>query len=138
MRYLILRPRGTHNAILDEKGRVCVSKAKSLTTATHARSLYNAKMAIRYGDIKALDKYLQEYVNLGGTRDGMVASLKGMEPLNGLNAKQRADFTKNWLDDKGRARLEAAEMFYKDSILGTKTTAYWGAQAGRRRPEEKE
>jgi len=78
-----------------------------------SNALYNMKLAIKYGDEKARKKYLQEYVKLGGTKDGMKRSLESMHPLYGLNDKDEKEFLKS-LDKKEREKLETAIKYYKE------------------------
>jgi hypothetical protein len=81
-------------------------------------ALYNYKMALRFKDKKAADKYFQEYLLLGGTKKGLKQSLKMMHPLSGLSKADRREFEAS-LDDEGKRRLEMALRFYGD-VLGTK------------------
>jgi hypothetical protein len=46
---------------------------------------YNLKLALRYQDEEASKKFLLEYVNLGGTPEGLMQSLQRMHPLAGLS-----------------------------------------------------
>ncbi len=128
--------------ILDEK-RAYLKKEGDYSrfggsTSPRSSALYNLKMAVRYEDQEALDKYLQEYVNLGGTEQGIETSLRDMEPLFGLSSKQEKAFKRDWLDDEGRRRLEEAETFYKESVLGSKTLSAWGRTVRGMKPEEKQ
>jgi hypothetical protein len=126
--------------ILDEKQLFLKNKGEYRgyggSVSPRSSALYNIKMAIRYEDKTALDKYLQEYVNLGGTKEGIETSLRDMEPLFGLNSKLEREFKNEWLDDEGRRRLEQAEAFYKESVLGSERLPYWGREVSKKRPEK--
>lgn len=82
-------------------------------------ALYNYKMALRFKDKDAADKYLQEYVSLGGTVAGIKNSLKRMHPLSGLSKADRKEFEQS-LDEESVTKLKRAEQFYNEFILTTK------------------
>lgn len=75
------------------------------------QALYNLKLAIRYQDQTALEKYMAEYFMLGGTPKGMIESEMRMEPLSGLNAMDRRKFISSLTENQVK-RLEKAEEFY--------------------------
>jgi len=113
---------GAYYDILDEKRafQKKIGKYNEYTGSFSPRSqaLYNIRMAIRYQDKKALEKYLIEYVNLGGTKQGLETSLRNMNPLHGLNKAEQKVFVKIWLDDEGREKLLLALAFYENVLLG--------------------
>ena len=86
-----------------------------------SNALYNLKLAIRYQDKDAFEKYLVEYATLGGTAKGLNTSLKNMDPLFGMNKEEQVYFVTQWLDNEGRERLKLADQYYKSVILGQRT-----------------
>ncbi len=85
-----------------------------------SNALYNLKLAIRYGDKKAAEKYLLQYVELGGTAKGLNTSLRNMDPLFGMTETEQIVFVKDWLDDEGRRKLFLADDFYKNVLMPKK------------------
>jgi hypothetical protein len=110
--------------ILDEKRRFMqrVGKYSSFAGAPSPRSnaLYNLKLAIRYKDLRAAEKYIAEYVRFGGTAQGFETSLRNMRPLFGLNDAEERVFVTTWLDDEGRKKLLRAALFYDEVLVGRK------------------
>ncbi len=78
-------------------------------------ALRNMKKAMRYGDRAAEDKYLMQYLELGGTEKGLAASIKSMHPLAGLNKETQEDFFDS-LTTEDKRRLAMALEYY-DSIF---------------------
>jgi hypothetical protein len=82
-------------------------------------ALYNMKLAVRYEDEEAARKYLQKYIALGGTKEGMVSSFKAMNPLSGMTQEEQVKFV-NSLSIENKKKLVAALNFYTHSLLGIK------------------
>jgi len=80
-----------------------------------SKALYNYKLALKYGDVKAEGKYLQEYISLGGNKKGMETSLESMDPLSGLSKKNKKEFVES-LTPKEQTTLKQAQEYY-DSIV---------------------
>jgi hypothetical protein len=106
--------------ILDEKNEYARKVGKGSDygggTTPRSKALYYLKMAVRYGDKAAFEKYLMEYVAAGGSETGYATSVRNMDPLYGLTSSEKKDFEKTWLDDEGKAKLKQAEEFYKTVI----------------------
>jgi len=107
--------------VIDEKNRWLDKQGKRfIGVADSAKSLalYNLKLALRYDDKKAVQKYMAEYYAAGGTYQGMNTSLKSMHPLSGLSKEDESRFIE-WLykDPDGKERLERAIDHYYD-LLG--------------------
>jgi hypothetical protein len=81
-------------------------------------ALYNIKLAMRYGDKKAFEKYLLEYATLGGTSKGLKQSLKTMHPLYGLSKEKQAAYI-NSLDAVDKENLVKAADYYTKVIGGS-------------------
>ncbi len=81
------------------------------------QALMYLRLALVYEDAAALEKYMREYLNAGGTIDGIRTSLRNMDPLYGLKAQRKKDFAENWLDEEGRRRLLMAERYYNEVVL---------------------
>jgi hypothetical protein len=84
-----------------------------------ANALYNIKLSLRYEDREALDKYMLEYISLGGKKSDIKESLKRMDPLSGLSGKDKHKF-KQSLDEDQRKRLDQATKFYKETLRESK------------------
>ena len=80
-------------------------------------ALYNYKLALRYEDKEAAEKYLLKYIEQGGTKKGLAQSLKSMHPLHGLNKQDRATFVAR-LTKEQRKELDEAIRFYETTLLG--------------------
>lgn len=79
---------------------------------------YKAKMALRYGDKDALQKYLMEYAAQGGTTQSWNTSLKNMDPLSGLSQEDKAKFL-NSLTDADMETYKKAQSFFAKTLLGS-------------------
>lgn len=75
-------------------------------------ALASLKMAIRYGDKRAAEKYLIKYMYLGGTEEGLQRSLESLHPLSGLNKEEQVAFAAQ-LDSDGLANLYQAMVYYQ-------------------------
>jgi hypothetical protein len=108
--------------IMDEKRRFKKKLGKGGTgfwMTPRGNALYHMKIAVRYGDDKAAKKYLLKYIQMGGTKEGMERSFQAMNPLYGLNEKEREAFVGS-LNKKDRKKLVVALKFYNDTLLGMK------------------
>lgn len=81
-------------------------------------ALYNIKLAMRYGDKEAAEKYLLDYINKGGTAKGLSTSLKSLSPVYGLNETQTEVYIQNYLDVEGKENLAKAIDYYQRVIGG--------------------
>ncbi len=79
------------------------------------KSLYYLKVALRYKDKEAVDKYLYEYAAYGGTAKGLKQSLNSMNPLYGLKENEIFEFTAG-LSEQDKDRLVQAMQFYVDTL----------------------
>ena len=83
-----------------------------------SQSLANYKSALRYNDKETAKYYLDKYKSLGGTDKGLKTSLATLDPLSGLNAKDRKAFIDS-LNGEEKKELEKAIQYYK-SVLSNK------------------
>ena len=79
--------------------------------------LYYYKKALKYGDLKAAQKYLNLYAEEGGTPKQMAASVKRAHPLNMIPRKYRAGFESS-LSPSQAATLERATAWYFSTYHG--------------------
>jgi hypothetical protein len=86
----------------------------SFTKSKKSMALYNYKLALRYEDEKASEKYLKEYYNLGGTDKGLKQSLAALDPLYKLS-KNEGEFLKS-LTLKEKEKLKLAQEYYKEVL----------------------
>lgn len=77
-------------------------------------ALYYYKMAIKYKDREAADKYLLEYVQKGGTGKGLRQSLSYLNPIRGLGETGNA-FADS-LTEEDLVKLNMAIEFYREVI----------------------
>lgn len=90
-------------------------------------ALYNMKLALKYGDKKAMDKYMNQYLDIalkqGKTREqisqGIGTSLKSMNPLYGMDAQTISTFAKS-LNKEDAATVNKALDFYNEVLSGNK------------------
>jgi len=78
---------------------------------------YNFKLALRYQDRKAAEKYLGEYFRLGGTSQGLKQSLLALNPLYGMNKTVAAAFVAS-LHKEDQEKLMMALRFWAQSLMG--------------------
>lgn len=97
-------------------------------------ALYNMKLAHRYGDKKAEEKYINDYIRyhlleykLTGKsaeevwesiEKGISRSLENMHPLSGLTQNEQISLVMN-MDEEEKENLVKAIAFYTDTLLGT-------------------
>jgi N12 class adenine-specific DNA methylase len=78
-------------------------------------ALYNLRLAIRYKDADAKEKFMEEYLSLNGTPEGIRSSLDRMHPLGGMNKKDGRDFV-NTLDAEEKDKLAKAIHFHENVL----------------------
>lgn len=78
-----------------------------------SKALYYYKLALKYGDKAAAEKYFKEYFDNGGTAKGIRQSLGTMYPLYGLTETELGGFVA-WLTEEERETLDKAIAYYKD------------------------
>lgn len=82
-----------------------------------SNALYNYKQALRYGDEEAQNKFIEDYIMLGGDVEGIQRSIESMEPLSMLSKANKAAFIST-LSDEEMNLLDRAYDFYTDTLLG--------------------
>lgn len=105
-------------------------------TTPKSNALYYYKLALKYDDTKAADKWGKKYAELGGTEKGMAKSLAMMDPLYGYVATNYQEEHPNYknvapkleekdkllnefmdsLDEKEKEQLELAQKYYNSLI----------------------
>lgn len=83
-----------------------------------SQALKNYKSALKFNDKETAEYYLNEYKKLGGTKEGLKKSLEALDPLAGLNTKDKKVFLTQ-LTGKEREELAKAIKYYK-SVLANK------------------
>lgn len=78
---------------------------------SRGRILQNIKKALRYNDKEALRRFLREYTQADGTKQGLKQSIKAMHHLHGLSEKEKAQFLK-WISPDDRKFLRKAERYF--------------------------
>ena len=82
-------------------------------------ALYNYKLAIKYKDKAAAQKYLLEYVTRGGDANGLQQSIQAMHPLAGMIKQEQQAFMQTLNKDDQR-RMAQAIQFYETTLQGRK------------------
>ena len=77
-------------------------------------ALRNMKLAMRYNDKEAIQRYLKEYRELDGTPQGLKQSMKAMNPLFGMNEEDKKKFMK-WITPEDRKALKIASATGRSS-----------------------
>lgn len=75
-------------------------------------TLYYHKRALQMGEEETANRHLASYIfEHGGTPQGYVQGLKALEPLDGLNTQEQAEFIVG-LDQRDRLRLRRSYLHY--------------------------
>ena len=98
------RVRQFQNQVLDKHFDGFASTAKG-------RILQNIKKALRYNDNDALRRFIREYAQADGTKQGLKQSMKAMDPLHGLSEKEKAQFLR-WISPDDRKYLRKAQRYF--------------------------
>ncbi len=64
----------------------------SIIPTTKSNALYYYKQALKFGDLKAAEKYLKKYKKLGGNFKGIKISIRASAPIASLPKKYRTRF----------------------------------------------
>lgn len=75
------------------------------------RILQNIKKALRYKDGEAVRRFIREFHQADGTKQGLKQSMKAMDPLHGLSEKEKAQFLK-WISPDDRKYLRKAQRYF--------------------------
>jgi hypothetical protein len=104
-----------------------------------SNAMYYYKQALKYGDLKAAEKYLKKYLTpineggFGGTYKGLKESIKRAHPLDGIAQKDRSEFMKT-LSPKERQTLAYGIKWYDQTYLGAGASAAKMGAAGGMKP----
>jgi DNA repair protein RadC/GNAT superfamily N-acetyltransferase len=77
-------------------------------------AVYYYKQALKYGDLKAAEKYLRAYYDLGGNDKGLAASIKRAHPLGMIPKKDQPKFIET-LSPEELEKLRLAEEWYNST-----------------------
>jgi len=105
--------------IMDDKRRFAERNGKEgegFFITPKGNALFNYKMAIKFKDTRAAEHYLDEYILLGGTPQGLAASMRAMNPLSGLNSMEKAQFVSE-MNEKDFEKLDKAMQYYMDVLM---------------------
>lgn len=105
-------------SILNEKKRYKEKKGEESNLFFYTKksnALYNYKLALRYGDEQAQEKYLKQYESYGGNPAQTIESVLTMSPYYGIKKDEREAF-KASLTGKDKERLELAEEFFLELL----------------------
>ena len=117
-------------------------KEPSSTYATTPKSnaLYYYKLSLKYDDEKTAEKWLNKYIELGGTSKGMDASMAFLNSLHGYEATEYQELHPNYknvapkleekskllndftssLTPKEKEQLELAKQYYNELVNASK------------------
>ena len=99
--------------------RVLDKHFDGFATTKRGKILRDIKTALRYKDKDAIKRYLQEYAQIGGKAQNLKNSIKAMEPLHVLSAREKREFLE-WLSDDDKKYLKKAMKYYRDLLKGLK------------------
>ena len=105
--------------IMDDKRRFTERHGKEgegFFITPKGNALYNYRLALKYKDIKSAERYIDEYIALGGSPQGLAGSMRAMNPLSGLNAMEKAQFVSE-MDQKTFGKFERAMQYYMDTLM---------------------
>ena len=94
----------------------------SVTPTDKGVALYYYKQALKYGDLKAAEKYLGKYIKLGGKSTGVTQSLKRSAPLGSLAKKDHNKFLAT-LNENEKERYRLALQWYNDTYIRRRNQA---------------
>ncbi len=86
----------------------------SRTATSKGTALHYYKQALKYGDLKAAQKYLAQYQKLGGSHTGVTSSLKRSAPLGSLAKKDHNKFL-GTLNENEKDRYRLALRWYNQT-----------------------
>lgn len=88
------------------------------------RALYNLRMAWRYDNAEAIERYKREYLAFNRTTQDVQRGFEELAPLSSLPREDRLLFIES-LDEAGRKRLAKALQFYTSHMLGSKGDVFF-------------
>jgi len=94
---------------LEDQG---VTEIPMFNPTPKSNALYYYKQAQRFGEKDKAQKYMNEYLKLGGKREDLMRSLKKAHPLAFVPVKFRQGFLSS-LDGDDRAKLKSAQDWWK-------------------------
>ena len=95
--------------LADQYNEKVLGKGKNSYAANPILS--KLKEAIRFHDNDGVIHSLNEYYAHGGTKQGLSASLRTLDPLHSVKKSSQDDF-KKWLSDDDRVFLNRAQKYY--------------------------
>lgn len=96
-----------------------------------SNALYNYKLALRYGDEKAQEKFIKLYESYGGNPSQTISSVLTMSPYYGIPTDERSAYRSS-LTEKQKKNLELAENYFVkmlESELASKRNLSAGTKA---------
>lgn len=81
-----------------------------------SNALYNYRLALRYDDEDTATKFLTQYFDMGGTKQGLTSGIEALSPFSGLSKKEQREFVRS-LDEEERKRAAQALNFYQNVLL---------------------
>lgn len=99
------------------KKRHNIASGEAGERTDRSNALYNYKQAMRYGDDIAMEKFITKYIMLGGTKDGIITSIKALNPIYGLSDQNKKLFYVE-LNGNDRKVFDRAMIFYTGALLG--------------------
>jgi len=117
--------RAAYNDVISRKYEYLKRIGKPPGSSPHtpkSNALYNLKNAVRYKNPRQAAKYYIEYRSFGGTNETFDNSIERLNPLSGFpkNDMSQAGSFLIYLGEDGRAKLDNAFKYYKESIVDVK------------------
>ena len=101
----------TLDKVRDFQASVLDKHFDGFASTQRGRILQRVKQALRFNDGEAVRRFLREYEQADGTKQGLKASMKAMDPLHGLSEKEKAQFLR-WLTPSDRKYLRKAQRYF--------------------------
>ncbi|MDB4567465.1 hypothetical protein N9104_01755 [Pseudomonadales bacterium] len=92
---------------LDVRG---VERVSGMPTR-RSNALYYYRQALKYGDTGAAERYLGEYMELGGSQDGIGQSIRRGEPMNAIPKAYRQEFKDSMTVEEKELMRQADEWY---------------------------
>ena len=91
--------------------RVLGKRFDGFAQTKRGQVLQKLKAALRFNDRQAVRQSLREYAALDGTKQGLKASMKSMNPLYGLSKDEQKKFMR-WISQEDRKYLRKANRYF--------------------------
>lgn len=92
------------------------------TKDAKANAIYNYKVALKYGDTAAAERYLKQYALFGGTQATFEKSLAALDPTYGMSKDDKKKFIAGMSEQETETYNRAVEYFKSIQASGNPST----------------